>query len=602
MATVYFSGYVFQDDGDAVNGATVELLQVSDGAQEASTTTNSSGFWSFDETDEDRYDIKITSGTSIRYRKWADEISVKAIDVRNNEGEATPAAVISNIANGDDMEVAHFRGLRGTGVNDDNLFFRYYMDDGGSNITEVARMTVNLVDATHNSEDAKIVWSVIGNASLLNVFEISSTGLTVGVDDTGYDVKFFGASAGAYLIYDQSEDQLEIRGPSADATTSTGKILLSTALTNINANDVIGKIDFKAPLESGGTDAILVGASIQAVAQSTFAADSNATDLLFMTGHSEAAAEKFRITSQGELGVGGANYGSSGQVLTSGGAGAAPSWATPTTGDITGVTAGDGLSGGGTSGGVSLALDLNELTGATLADGDSLVFIDANDSNGSRKEALADVLDLIAGTVATTGLDRSGATLVVTDLHPVGVSGANNQLITDDGDGTVTSESNLTFTGSVLTVTGSVDTTLDQHFDSSPSDETVSGITATFTAGEDLERGEVVYFKASDSKMWKAVASATGTMPVVAMAAEDIDISSEATGKFLLYGFLADNGTFPAYTVGGTLYAPEAETSSQNVPEQAAPDTDGDFVQVLGYAVTANSVFFNPSNDVIEHD
>ena len=71
MATVYFSGYVFQDDGDAVNGATVELLQVSDGAQEAETTTNSSGFWSFDETDEDRYDIKITAGTSIRYRKWA---------------------------------------------------------------------------------------------------------------------------------------------------------------------------------------------------------------------------------------------------------------------------------------------------------------------------------------------------------------------------------------------------------------------------------------------------------------------------------------------------------------------------------------------------
>ena len=47
-------------------------------------------------------------------------------------------------------------------------------------------------------------------------------------------------------------------------------------------------------------------------------------------------------------------------------------------GDIEGVTAGDGLSGGGTSGTVSVALDLNELTGATLADGDSLVFVDAN--------------------------------------------------------------------------------------------------------------------------------------------------------------------------------------------------------------------------------
>jgi len=138
----------------------------------------------------------------------------------------------------------------------------------------------------------------------------------------------------------------------------------------------------------------------------------------------------------------------------------------------------------------------------------------------------------------------------------------------------------------------------DAHLDSSPTDETVSGITATFTAGEDLVRGEVVYFKAGDSKMWKAVASAAGTMPVAAMAAADI--SADATGKFLLYGFLADNGTFPAYTVGGDLYAPEAETSSENVPEQTAPDSDGDFVQVLGYAVTANSVFFDPDQTIVE--
>ena len=31
-----------------------------------------------------------------------------------------------------------------------------------------------------------------------------------------------------------------------------------------------------------------------------------------------------------------------------------------------------------------------------------------------------------------------------------------------------------------------------------------------------------------------------------------------------------------------------------------APDTDGDFVQVLGYAVTANSVFFNPDQTIVE--
>tara|TARA_R110002153_G_scaffold38297_10_gene111378 strand:- start:15622 stop:18561 length:2940 start_codon:yes stop_codon:yes gene_type:complete len=153
-----------------------------------------------------------------------------------------------------------------------------------------------------------------------------SNTLTVGVDDTGYDVKLFGASAGAYMLWDQSEDQLTIMGASADATTSTGKLRLATSLTNINANDVIGKIDFQAPLEAGGTDAITIAASIAAVAQGTFAADLNATDLLFYTGHSEAATEKLRITSQGEIGIGGANYGTDGQVLTSAGAGVAPAW------------------------------------------------------------------------------------------------------------------------------------------------------------------------------------------------------------------------------------------------------------------------------------
>ena len=130
-----------------------------------------------------------------------------------------------------------------------------------------------------------------------------SGAVTVGVDNTGLDVKLFGASAGAYMEWDESIDTLRIVGASADATTSTGKLLLATSLTDINANDVIGKIEFQAPLETGGTDAITVAASIQAIAQGTFSSSVNATDLIFYTGHSEANTEKFRFTSQGELGV-----------------------------------------------------------------------------------------------------------------------------------------------------------------------------------------------------------------------------------------------------------------------------------------------------------
>ena len=173
---------------------------------------------------------------------------------------------------------------------------------------------------------------------------------------------------------------------------------------------------------------------------------------------------------------------------------------------------------------------------------------------------------------------------------------AKDLIFTDNGD----AEGFRILDGAAgVTVAGSINLGLDAHLDSTPGDEKVSGITATFQAGEALERGECVYFKASDSKMHKAVATASATSRCVALAAEDL--SADANGKFLLFGFIEDNGTFPAYTVGATVFTPEAETSSQNVPEETAPDSDGDFVQVLGFAVTANKLFFNPSNDVIEH-
>jgi len=50
-----------------------------------------------------------------------------------------------------------------------------------------------------------------------------------------------------------------------------------------------------------------------------------------------AGASKFKVGSAGQLGIGGANYGTSGQVLKSGGASAAPTWGTDTGGKILGM-------------------------------------------------------------------------------------------------------------------------------------------------------------------------------------------------------------------------------------------------------------------------
>ena len=78
-------------------------------------------------------------------------------------------------------------------------------------------------------------------------------------------------------------------------------LTLQTGETDIAANDVIGAVNFQAPDEGAGTDAILVAAGIEAVSEGDFSASANATSLVFKTGASEAAAGKIKVTSAGHL-------------------------------------------------------------------------------------------------------------------------------------------------------------------------------------------------------------------------------------------------------------------------------------------------------------
>lgn len=82
-------------------------------------------------------------------------------------------------------------------------------------------------------------------------------------------------------------------------------LTLATGETDIAANDVIGIINFQAPDEGTGTDAILVAAGIAAVSEGDFANDNNATKLSFRTAASEAASEKMSLSSGGNLTVAG---------------------------------------------------------------------------------------------------------------------------------------------------------------------------------------------------------------------------------------------------------------------------------------------------------
>ena len=82
-------------------------------------------------------------------------------------------------------------------------------------------------------------------------------------------------------------------------------LVLQTGETDMAANDVIRKISWQAPDEGTGTDAVLVSAAIQAVAEGDHSSSSNATRIEFMVGASEAAAKKMQLTSAGKLEVDG---------------------------------------------------------------------------------------------------------------------------------------------------------------------------------------------------------------------------------------------------------------------------------------------------------
>ena len=234
------------------------------------TTLNVDGASQFNNTitvgeNDTGYDVKFFGATSGAYMLWDEDVDDLIL----------AGAANFSIDNTDDSSSTT------TGS---------FHTDGGVGIAKKLYVGTDLdVDGTANLDAVDVDDAV----------QIDGT-VTVGVDDTGLDVKFFGASAGAFMLYDQSEDTLEIRGASADATTSTGKLLLTTALTDINDGDVIGRIDFQAPLEAGGTDAIVVGATILAEADATFSSSVNSTDLVFLTGDSGAATEKFRIDSTGQ--------------------------------------------------------------------------------------------------------------------------------------------------------------------------------------------------------------------------------------------------------------------------------------------------------------
>ena len=122
-----------------------------------------------------------------------------------------------------------------------------------------------------------------------------------------------------------------------------------------------------------------------------------------------------------------------------------------------------------------------------------------------------------------------------------------------------------------------------------------SGITVTGIGGATIAFGDLIFLQASDSR-WELVdadAVATGGDLMIGMA---VTTSTDGgTLTILLNGIIRADANFPTLTIGSAVYA---STGPGNI-QVAEPTGTDDFVRVVGFALTANEIYFNPSQDHI---
>jgi len=243
----------------------------------------------------------------------------KVVHIRNSLSSSRSVIVFQGTYNAsNDFEI----------VNGADVLLKFNGGGSGATVTDVnVDLTVTgATIATADINGGTIDGAVIGGASAAAGTFTTITGTTITASTAAVPDASDGATLGSaslewsdlYLadgavVYFGDDQDITLTHVADTGLTlkhaNTGDdkfptFLLATGDTDIAASDKLGVINFQAPDEGAGTDAILVAAGIEAVSEGNFSSSSNATSLVFKTASSEAAAEKMRINSSGNVGVG----------------------------------------------------------------------------------------------------------------------------------------------------------------------------------------------------------------------------------------------------------------------------------------------------------
>ena len=151
-----------------------------------------------------KYDLTLEDATDIQFTNLAGANTGK---VESDGNDLVLSNAVGDVLIGDGSSDVYI----GDGTNNVDILFEksgnIKAEDGSSGVT----LTLGSSDTTLAIE-----------SPTLNTFDTSgvstfSGAVNVGVDDTGHDVKFFGATTGASMLWDESEDGLLITHPPDDA-------------------------------------------------------------------------------------------------------------------------------------------------------------------------------------------------------------------------------------------------------------------------------------------------------------------------------------------------------------------------------------------------